>query len=490
MGYKFSKEYLNNYNRLVMHSDFIDGSVSRVSSYLRRLNIENASKIIDGMKVGDIMFNARKERLANRNICEPILSYYLAYLSRELVYNEEMEDEPFNTILSNVDGSGQRFDTLARTLIYNLLGYGYTGALIESDGEPEQAQGRAIQKGERSYIAQFSALDILKLEREKKGAGLGKIKQLDLKTGQSEEGITGLSYTLVEGGYMRRDFLIKIDKDEPFPPTDSASEYLVEYGEPAIGELSKIPFVLIGNDLSESVIRLAVEKNVELLNKRSYLDAININQAFKRLFGFGVDEDDVKYSSFDVMSLVSDPNAKIQEIEPGNPQSLINDIEDIEREAYLEGTLKHGTRYQASTKAVESAETQRQNNAAFENYLSYLADMIEHGLNDIISIVYEFEKGQEPEEKNFIEISRDFNPAISAEETNRYITLYDMAADKGAVGQRIQNEIVALLLSEMRLVSSSRATSEETKSELIKGVKEYTQAEIGTGLLSNRFNEG
>lgn len=491
MTFTFSPEYLENLVTTKKHRDFIDGRKKKVEKYLVRYNVEYSQTRLEkghlkGQIFGDILYQTRVKHLANRNMCEPILVGWLANLTREMSLSKELaENEKLADIMANVNGKNQDLKKFSRDLFWEYLAVGLVGVLVESPLEKEESEINAITRGERSKATLFKSEYIISWERFKEqGGNMGALKEVVLYRTHDGEALYLKRYFIEEGGkYQSQDIKVKtktniiLESDGNAIPgvyTDY-KELEMEEGEIAQGDLDYIPFFILGESCTESVIRNIVEQNEEYLNKKSQYDTINRNQTFKRLLAVGLTAEDIEVWNESVIVATPKTEAKIQEIEAGDPVALEKDLESIEKNCYLEGFLKFNARYQLATAQVESAESKKEDKQTWHDYLNYIADLAEDVLNGIVDAIAEFESAQLEQNKKNVTISREFDSIISQEELNRMELLYSKLNDFGEAGRKAKAEIVCAALAELKFIPEADLSEEEKKTELWKAIREEAQ---------------
>jgi hypothetical protein len=300
---RFGASYLKNLSTYLRHADFIDGDVERVRKYLVRHMTEMATAIIktpDGgsAQMGQLAWQIRNERLANNNLCEPIMMQWLAFLTQE-INKQDLEGDPWDTIFTDIDGFGTPLDIFVRWLCWHYLSLGQVGVLIEGPESTADNLSEAKARGERSYAAIFEPWLILKAERFKQmGPMRGKLSELILLI-DSEDGTDNSRNMIVrrfwieEQGQKYKSAIYKIkghildDTSGLSGPIGAQGKWAKDInvemqGAELQGEFDEIPFILLGEGPREdSVLYSVVPKNREHLNKKSAKDSIDYYQAFQ-----------------------------------------------------------------------------------------------------------------------------------------------------------------------------------------------------------------
>lgn len=497
--FSLGKHYLTNLSRYLRHDDFLSGDVEDVKKYLVRHMSEYSTSPVTtpgGAKstIGQVAWNVRLERLANKNLCEPIMLQWLAFLSQE-VSREKLDGEPWETIWSDVDGMGTPTDIFIRWLHWHYLAYGRVGCLIEGPSEISENQSDAIIRGERSYAQIFEPWLILDAKRfTDMGPHRGKLKEVLLLV-DSEDESEGRRNMIVRRlwienqgeSYRSQLYTVKGHILDDIDGTSGSAVKHITWGKPldfeplteeVYGSLDEIPFVLLGEGPKEdSIIFTAVSANREHLNKKSAKDTIDYYQAFQRVAFFGVSGDEAKQWSENIAAFFSDPNGRVDVIESGDPASLTDDIEKLERDAVLDGLLRIAQKQQLMTKQVQSAESKREDNATFEEYLGHVVDMIEEAINRVYYFLHRFERATDtPEFK--ISIGKDFKIAFTTEELVERNLLVSLLRDFGQPGRKATAAIACTSLLEQRIAAIANGISEdELKQQLVEELWNEAQKE-------------
>ena len=217
--FTFSDTYLNNLITIKKHRDFIDGRVDKVKKYLVRHSVEYSQNLITngnnkGRAFGNVLFQARLDHLANRNLCEPILVGWLAAITRETMISDELiANEDFKNILYNLDGTRKSIETLIRDTFWEYGGVGLVGVLVEAPLVVATTQEEARERGERSIATIFKAEYILAIERFKnQGRMLGELKRIVLYLHGDDESMRLREYSIENQGdtFRVKDFTLKI----------------------------------------------------------------------------------------------------------------------------------------------------------------------------------------------------------------------------------------------------------------------------------------
>lgn len=488
--FKPSAEYIRNLPTYLRHDDFIDGQVERVEKYLIPHMAESSTSPVKApngqtLTAGQAMWGVRRQRLANENFCNPILTYYLSFLAKDLTYSDALAGDDWSDIRSDVDGFGSKLKMFVRDLAWSGLGYGYVGCLVEGTESTSQGREEARARGERSFAMLYQPWAILSTERFREmGPKRGKFKDVWLLEGVTREGkdpVSILRRFWIEnqgGNYKSQRFATKaelVKVDGTFTSATAAGSYKKEIEleplAPAVdGAFDSIPFEVFGTGPIDSVIYGVVPRNREHLNKKSAYDAANYYQCFQRIAGFGIDPDELKAWNESLMAFFSNPQGRIDVIEAGNPTALREDLDNIKRDAFLEGLQRTASMHQMMTKQIQSADAKREDNNAFIEYLNHLADQLESFANSIVGWLWRFETSSEPDESVSIKLNRDFTFAPTQGELADIALLVSWLREYGQPGREVIANIVASKVQELRLPADNKNTEEQLKKELADGV--------------------
>lgn len=496
---RLGSDYLKNLSRYLRHDDFIDGDVDAVRKYLvPHLSEESNAKVKlpDGTHVamGSAAWKIRNDRLENKNLCEPILMQWLAYLTQK-VTTTGLEGADWEQILGDIDGEGTPLTIFKRYLDWDYLGYGRVGVLVEGPAEVAENATDALLRGERAYAQKFEPWLILKAD---------KFKNMGPKRGQLREVV--LLVDSVEGENQKRNMLVRrlwieeqgqnyrsqllelkghildevngatgpISRDNPWhKPID-----IVEEGEIVEGSFDKIPFVIFGDSPRlDSVIYTAVSANKSHMNKSSAKDTIDYYQSSQRVMFAGVDKEALKMWNESMALMTDNENAKLHVVAAGDPTSLSAGIERLERDALLDGLLRVAQRYQLMTAQTQSAESKREDNATFVNYLGYVVDVMQSGMTEVIELIYRFERNSEPRDMS-VTIGKDFRIAATDEELTERALLMSWLREFGQPGREATGHLIATSLLEQRIaVFGDEGSAENLLQELANAIVEEAKRE-------------
>jgi hypothetical protein len=495
----FDRKYLRSLPVYLRHDDFIDGDVDRVRRYLVRhmsekLKVPDPNDSSKRINIGQQMWNIRNERLANDNLCEPILMHWLAFLTQEISHTDALSEEPWSEFFENLDGFNTPHDVFVREVFEKYLGYGRVGILVEGPADVAEGADEAQAAGERSYATLFESYEIPVCEYWKTGPDRGKVKEVvfildsmqsedsssrDTKVRRYWQETAGAKPRVQEyrvPGYIFDDVFGTTRPEQSVKKWAESREWVPLGNETEI-DLDCIPVVIIGDGPRDSILYSSVvPKNRELLNKKSAKDTIDYYQAFKRLAFFGVDPSQAGAWNEALAAFFKEADGKMQEVEAGNPESLTNDIDNIKREAFLDGLLRAALRHQLMTKQVQSVDSKREDNNTLEKFLGSVVDIVERGFNDVVRFMWHFETGSEADDEIVrVTIGRDFKIAFTESELAEQSILVAWLRDFGPAGEKAYAEIVATKLLEQRFAASDREAEDTLKKELADAIRQAAE---------------
>lgn len=489
-------------------ADFIDGSVERISKYVVRSLAEySQAKTKSGDQVGAIMYNQRLRTLANNNITGAIVQGWLSNLAKQInLPRAATDNEQIADILEDVTNENDDFQQFSTEYLETHLGHGQAAALIDGPAEVAKDKRKARERGEKSHVTEIAPYNLLSIKRFKDlGPKRGKLSEVVIYEGTEGDYMSQGENMIVrrlwkddqESNYKsqrlvleNRDIFREINgqttKQDIFQKLKGGLA-IKEAGPVLEGDLDEIPMVIWGRGCRDSVVRIIVDKNVELLNKKSQKDTINRNQAFRKLIGFGIKAEEIELWNEQVMAVVNDPQAKVQEISAGNPESLSEDIEELTREAYLDGFRQYKTRHQIATGHVQSAESKEKDNETFIHELEKLAKAGERALSEILRYIVWFETGREPDREDVaVSIGRDFSHTRTDNEIITEESVWSKADAFGDVGDEIKAEVFIKQVSEFQFIPIEGKTDQDQKNDYYQRIREMAKGGLpnrGTGLV-------
>lgn len=414
--FKPSKDFIRNLPVYLRHDDFIDGQVERVEKYLIPHQTERSTKLGktpsgDQVEVGSLMLSIRKERLENENFCNPILTYHLSYLAQNLTFSDALQADQWEEMLENIDGRGTGLKAFIADLVWAFISYGYVGCLVEGSARKEEGAVEARERGERSLAMIYEPWNILKLERFPE-AGKYRFQISDLWLLESVEGedndqvshvrrfwidSQGSNYKSQRHTLAGNVLLV----DGTAKSSDSAFRYKtgfdIKSSEPEVtGAFPKIPFETFGSGPIDSVIYTVVPRNRSYLNKKSAYDSTNYYQCFQRIAAFGIAPEELSAWAENLMAAFPNSDGKMQVVEAGNPVALKQDLDDIKRDAYLDGLLRSTLLHQMATKQQQSAESKTEDKSTFLESTNATLDALQKFTSDVLAWLWRFETSKDP----------------------------------------------------------------------------------------------
>lgn len=489
LKFSYSKQFLKQLHVFLRHDDFIDGQPETVEKYLVRHQSENSKAVDPESKasVGQTSWHIRTELLENDNICDTVLSYWLAYLSTDITKKPVHETPIWKSILADLDGEGMDHKSFVRHLDWDYLGYGQCGVLVEGPASTAERGTDAQARGERTYATAWEPWRICRIERFK-DAGPMKGKLSDLALIESHHSAPGgESYTIVRRFWIegqsqkyksahykvKGDIFADVDGKKPAQKKHYEPLGAELVGDVVDGSLDEIPFVLIGKGPKEdSVLYAVVPKNRELLNKKSWRDMVLLNQGFDRLFGFGIRPEEIKFITERNVVLVENVDASIDRIGAADPAALEVECDNVKRDGILKGTLRVAQQQQLMTRQQASGDSKREDKESFIEYLEYVSERIQSGLNEIMKFLFWFETGSKPEEGTFeLTIEKDFSSIPTDQEIQEDTLVYGMCDDFPMVGRKIKAELLATKVLTRKLSANSRESEDAMKQQFVKDLR-------------------
>lgn len=484
MQFQFSKEFLRTVHLYLRHDDFIDGQAESVVKYLVPHLSEKSQAVhkdFPNTTVGALGYGVRTERLENDNFCDSVLMFWLAYLSKEVTRKEQVaKSEVWEPILTDLDGEGLGLKTFIRHAFWDFLGYGRFACLVEGPMQVAPDAEGARAAGERSYATPIEPWRVCKLERFKEfGPKKGKIREVAYieSAGKENDGefmIVRRFWIESQGdNYQSERLKIKgnifsqVTGKVPANDTWAEPRQAISF-DGATGGFDEIPFVVLGSGPKEdSVLYSVVPKNREHLNKKSAFDMTLYNQAFQQKFFFGVDPDQATHLTERNGVFFREEAGSVTVVEPVDPTASQTDLDNIKRDGILKGIVRVAQQHQLMTKAVTSADSKREDNRAFEEYLEYVAERVEKCMNEIMFHLHRFEFSADPVVGEYeLGFDKKFRAIPTDQELLEDQQLFGMLQGFNQAGREVQAEMIVSKIASLRVESEDRETAEQLKADL------------------------
>lgn len=446
--------------------DFLEGSLSTISGYVNKYQAEDAQN-----KEALDHFNLRLRQLYHKPIMEPSHQIHMAHLNQAIKWGG-IEESAIKDFLEDVTGEQVTAQDFLSEMLWYRIGLGKVGVLVDgpkSDGQTK-SKDEARSAGERSYQILYRADQIKYWEFALSGDLKGKLVKVVLvdkpRTTEQGETIPRLRRFFYPPGanqYSWQVLELRTGDGSVKAKSAGAGRQKWEVIEEGSGTLSEIPFVMWGRGLKDSILRNVWQLEKANLNNGSVKTNIMYRQGFQRTIVAGAKDHELKMIGESIINKVADHDAKVQTIEPGNPEAHFKEEALIESRAQRIALLQHNQLVD-DTRQVQSAESKAKDLTAREKYYNKILDEAQRILKKIWGFHFEFE-GIQGAEKLQISISRDFGLKASDEEIKERTNISFLARQVGAT--EVVKEVLKTEISKSNwTVTKDNETEEELKQRL------------------------
>lgn len=473
INFKNSDLFIASIDQYRMISDFVDGAPSRVLQYVDKYGAESEDTL-----EAQTAFSGRLRRTYNTNLCDPPLTIHLSHMSQPIDVSG-FEGDTAEEILNDITGYGDDITDLVRDALWYYLQHGQVALLADSPAEVSSTKAGAVESGERSYVLLYSAELIREYSYFNSGHRKGKFKSVTLDEGVIE--IDGNNHEKLRQLYINEEdefysyrILVSVSPVSKVQAAHEEKEYTII--EEGTGQLTSIPFQLIGEGLSESILKDVVWDNRAVINQNSVIANVNYHQGFQRIIIDGMDD-----SSKGVLKKIGESiiNAvrgqiNVHKIEAGNPDSLFKERETKIRRAERIALLQFN-QLSDDTRQVQSAESKTKDMLARSRYYDYILDMLENALSRVLTYIAEFEGIASDSTSITVNIGRDYGLEDSIGELTKRSLIFQRARELGATD--VQKEILKQDLLNLDLVADGGETLNEKRKRLIEGISSLQSAQ-------------
>lgn len=457
--------------------DFLEGGSERIGNHLIKYEAEEADTT-EAKK----HFETRLKRSYLKPILEPSHQIHIAHLNQNVTWGS-IADSAIKDFLLDVTGQQQTAEEFLSDLLWYRLALGRVGVLVDGPKQPANASKLDDRTGgNRSYQIMFRADQILYWEFGRQGPRRGQLVKLVL--------LDDPEYT-EKGAILqrRRRFFYRPGEDlytwqalreqsaeQKQHWTNTAAPQLAgkwEVVDEGKGEISKIPFVMWGRGLRDSIDRYVWPLEKAALNNGSTKTNIIYKQGFQRLIVAGAKDGELSKMGESIVNKIANPDAKVFTVDAGNPEASFREEGLIESRAQRMALLQHNQLVD-DTRQIQSAESKEKDMIAREKFYNKILDQAQVKLRQVWALHYEFE-GLKGGEKIEISIARDFGLKDSSTEMLERASLSAQARTLGAHG--VQKEVLKTEISRATFTVTGEETEQELKARLYKEVESLTETE-------------
>jgi len=462
------------------------------------------------------LYQDRIKRSYPLTLTNSILHAHKAHLAQNISFSGvDVQSEQLQTILDDVTGYDKSHKKAYTDLVCDFLSMGMVGVLVEGTANTSQSEVVAREQGERSYQTIIRPEHIYDLQKFHEGKRKGQVRCVTLFKGaypvkqpeaeiqqgkepeyklhfrryyyeevKAEDGskVISESYKVVELKTKSHSSLLTIHSLLSQPFTE-----LEKQGEIMEGALEEIPFYTIGNGPeSASIMRAVIYLDQALLNKTSVIGNTNYYQAFRKILIAGElsKEDRIAFAA-NLVAFFDNPDIKPHVIEPGNAEAVEKERDFIISWAVKIGMLRFSQFHDEGTKQVQSAESKAKDLDLIKEFYNDILDEFEPFLRKIYNAHAEFEGLQATDDKGLqVNLARDFNGLVDPEQEQLDDALILANHQKlGEVGDKLFKQVMAKVVSRMRINPEEEESQAMTRNQLIEEVMNATIQKDDLGLI-------
>lgn len=415
-------------------------------------------------------YSDRVKRSYNINLTEAVLEQHRITLAQPMSLGGQEESEELQDFISDVDGEGSSLDDFIRQTLWEYGGLGTAAILTEAPVMDPDGTSRLFEAEQRPYWRLYSAFQVRYWERFEFGSERGKVRQVILENapqvdamGESRRHFLWYYFPEGSGVYSVRE-VVSLPMEENDKETGENFEVISDEANP--GGLSEIPVVILGGSHSDSFTCRIWPLNHALLNRLSVLTNINYHHGFPKVFVTGVsDSEEFRKSGEYIVNSINNPNAKVLQLEPGNPSAVFEEIRMLLHNIKLIAGFKLTQLTADDTRQTQSAESKSKDLQLLANFYNDTALYLERKFSQAMTHVATF---LGVEEEINVQIGRDFGLEDDA---------LDLAMDElvlstvtAYLDEASANEVVKAItlrrISDMRIAGVGDETENETRQRL------------------------
>ena len=295
------------------------------------------------------------------NGCDIYLTIHMAHMSQPVEVSGI--SDALRKIEEDVTGYGQSYAQAMRERLWYYLRDGKVACLVDAPERTAKTLKDAEDAGERSFQITYTAQRIWFWKYFTDGKFRGKLQEIILQDDPWEDPETGelfeqyrrfvVSKPGAKCQWMRLRAIEPIDPDLPLD-VDDPRVCNVE----ASGTYRKIDFVPVfihGKGACDSFLSDIWPLDMAIMNLTSVRQNINYFHGFPRNILSGVKREEITKMAEWTITLVADPECKVHTINPGDPESIVVEINDLKRQKDQRGLLRM-TQLSDDTRQVQSSE--------------------------------------------------------------------------------------------------------------------------------------
>lgn len=364
-----------------------------------------------------LALRTRRERTGNENEVRPHIEMHTAHLNQIINFEKLPQSERLKPLLNDVTGRGVPPQDQLKTMCKQFLKHGKVGVLVEGPSiQGSESQAQVQTTNERSYEIVFEATQILDWFHFPSGPKRGELAEVTLFHSMRKDGekkvITLHRFSIGESGPFIKEIL---EGEELVKQDGSPGEFKVI--ETKTGKLDKIPFVIVGDGIEETIFHDIAERNKVVFNLESIHDSILYYGGFETTIIAGVNPDDIKTRAEFTVITSNRPDISVHTIAASDPAAIERRIVAAKESLRRKARFDPQALTNESTKNIQSADSKSEDNKTKIEIYNSILDKMQSALKQIWTFhcVYEgVQKTLTPEVE--ISINRDFQLENEAEE--------------------------------------------------------------------------
>jgi hypothetical protein len=277
---------------------------------------------------------------------------------------------------------------------------------------------------------------------------------------------------------------------------DGDAEYDILSDEINPGGLTEIPVVVFGGCHKDSFTWRIWPLNYALLNRLSVLSNINYHHGFPKVFVTGIsDTNELKQAGEYVVNAITNDNAKVLQLQPGDPKAVFEEIRMILHNLKLIAGFKLTQLTADDTRQSQSAESKSKDLQLLANFYDDTAQYLQAQFTLAMKHVGVFLGVQNPEEIT-LQIGRDFglvNDEFDLQADELVIATVSSFFDADTANEVIK-AITTRRIADLRIVGVGDESADDTRqrlSEVVAGAAPRAAQRTSVNLpnLDDDFNQ-
>lgn len=452
-------ELVANWETYTALDAFTSGAPERVSSYLEK----HASEA-DGTIEGERNYATRLKRLYNVNFCDPYLFLHWCHMSQPITLSG-MDGKPLDAIKSDATGYGEDFIQVARDRLWYYDRDGRVGTLVDGPAVIADNKEQAVTTKERSYQVIYQAKQIRYWERFTDGPRKGQLRELVLEMPGKKGKACFRRFVQPEGNVAFQFEDLEVASSTSGIALINNAPVQAEVVATGTGGLNTIPFVVMGCGPEDSFIKDVWPLNKTFMNLLSVLSNVLYNQGFQHSVLTGARKEEITKITEYTITLLSNPDASIHLIPPGDPQGLFSELANLKGEIHRRAKFQYN-QLADDTRQVQSAESKEKDLIVQKVIYDNTLDLLSRTEEKIYRFHAEFE-GANPDDIS-VSIARDYGLEDKQAKSAQQQQVFSMAGQLGV--QELQKEILKIWASELDYIPSEEETEDDVRQRMFEAI--------------------